>query len=162
MLLVVALTSIALTLWVTWQLEGGAAAVNEAGRMRMQTWRLNSTAQAKNSETQVADLVAEFDHSLSLPRTGDPGRLLFMPMDDKVNEHFSIVQNIWSANRGISLGATPPDMERSLAVTAGTVAAVVGLVTAIEHQLSRLTAVFKFTTTGKAAKPKRAFFVIRA
>ncbi len=34
-LLVLALASIGLTLWVTWQLEGGAAAVNEAGRMRM-------------------------------------------------------------------------------------------------------------------------------
>ena len=29
-LLLVALVSIGLTLWVTWQLEGGAAAVNEA------------------------------------------------------------------------------------------------------------------------------------
>ena len=34
-LMVLALGSIALTLWVTWQLEGGAAAVNEAGRLRM-------------------------------------------------------------------------------------------------------------------------------
>ena len=41
-LLVLALASIGVTLWVTWQLEGGAAAVNEAGRMRMQTWRLTS------------------------------------------------------------------------------------------------------------------------
>ncbi|OYU98366.1 MAG: hypothetical protein CFE45_16760, partial [Burkholderiales bacterium PBB5] len=38
-LLLMAFASISLTLWVTWQLEGGAAAVNEAGRMRMQTWR---------------------------------------------------------------------------------------------------------------------------
>ena len=38
--LVLALGSIGLTLWVTWNLEGGAAAVNEAGRMRMQTYRL--------------------------------------------------------------------------------------------------------------------------
>ena len=30
--LLVALSSIGLTLWVTWKLEGGAAAVNEAGR----------------------------------------------------------------------------------------------------------------------------------
>lgn len=35
--LCLALASIALTLWVTWRLEGGAAAVNEAGRMRMLT-----------------------------------------------------------------------------------------------------------------------------
>ena len=44
-LLVVALVSIGLTLWVTWQLEGGAASVNEAGRMRMQVWRMASVAQ---------------------------------------------------------------------------------------------------------------------
>ena len=42
-LLLMAFASIGLTLWVTWQLEGGAAAVNEAGRMRMQTWRLAQT-----------------------------------------------------------------------------------------------------------------------
>ena len=42
-LLLLALLSIGLTLWVTWQLEGGAAAVNEAGRMRMQTWRMAQT-----------------------------------------------------------------------------------------------------------------------
>ena len=46
-LLVLALASIGLTLWVTWQLEGGAAAVNEAGRMRMQAWRLTSAVQAQ-------------------------------------------------------------------------------------------------------------------
>jgi two-component system nitrate/nitrite sensor histidine kinase NarX len=28
------------TLWVSWQLDGGAAAVNEAGRMRMQAYRM--------------------------------------------------------------------------------------------------------------------------
>ncbi len=32
---------ISVTLWVSWQLDGGAAAVNEAGRMRMQTYRLS-------------------------------------------------------------------------------------------------------------------------
>jgi two-component system nitrate/nitrite sensor histidine kinase NarX len=41
-LLLLALVSIGLTLWVTWQIEGGAATVNQAGRMRMQTWRLTS------------------------------------------------------------------------------------------------------------------------
>ena len=53
-LLVVALASISLTLWVTWQLEGGAAAVNEAGRMRMQTWRLASAVQSAAPADAVA------------------------------------------------------------------------------------------------------------
>ena len=39
-LLVLAMISISFTLWVTWKLEGGAAAINEAGRMRMQTYQL--------------------------------------------------------------------------------------------------------------------------
>jgi two-component system nitrate/nitrite sensor histidine kinase NarX len=53
-LLVVALTSICLTPWVTWQLEGAAAAVNEAGRMRMQTWRLASMAQSSQSPSSCS------------------------------------------------------------------------------------------------------------
>ncbi len=43
-LLLVALGAIGLTLWMTWHLEGGAAAVNEAGRMRMQAYRLELEA----------------------------------------------------------------------------------------------------------------------
>ena len=71
-LLVVALTSIGLTLWVTWQLEGGAAAVNEAGRMRMQSWRLASTAQSEQSSAPVTELVMKFDESLALLKGGGP------------------------------------------------------------------------------------------
>ena len=63
-LLVVALTSIGLTLWVTWQLEGGAAAVNEAGRMRMQTWRLSSAVLARAPRPEVDDLISHLDESL--------------------------------------------------------------------------------------------------
>jgi two-component system nitrate/nitrite sensor histidine kinase NarX len=40
LLLAMALASIGLTLWIAWQLDGGAAAINEAGRMRMQTYRV--------------------------------------------------------------------------------------------------------------------------
>ena len=60
-LLVVALASISLTLWVTWQLEGGAAAVNEAGRMRMQTWRLASAVQTNLAPAELSSLVNQFD-----------------------------------------------------------------------------------------------------
>jgi len=140
-LLVVALLSIGLTLWVTWQLEGGAAAVNEAGRMRMQIWRLNSTAQSKHSEKAVADLVNEFSSSLALLKSGDPGRPLFMPINDEVNTRFSSVQAHWASNRGIWLGNASPDIDQALSATSQTVAAVDSLVTAIEQQLSRLTAI---------------------
>ena len=38
--LMLGLLTTALTLWVSWQLDGGAASVNEAGRMRMHAYRL--------------------------------------------------------------------------------------------------------------------------
>jgi two-component system nitrate/nitrite sensor histidine kinase NarX len=140
-LLFVALLSIGLTLWVTWQLEGGAAAVNEAGRMRMQIWRLNSTAQSKHSEKAVADLVNEFSKSLALLKAGDPARPLFMPINDEVSTRFLDVHAHWAANQRIWLGNTPPDVDQALAATSETVIAVDHLVTAIEQQLSRLTAI---------------------
>ena len=38
-LLLVVISTTAM-LWMSWQLDGGAAAVNEAGRMRMQAYRM--------------------------------------------------------------------------------------------------------------------------
>jgi hypothetical protein len=67
-LLLMALASIGLTLWVTWQLEGGAAAVNEAGRMRMQTWRLAQTLPSQDGQ-RLQDQLAQFEQTLSLLRT---------------------------------------------------------------------------------------------
>lgn len=55
--LLVAIASIAITLWATWKLDGGAAAVNEAGRMRMQTWQLASAAQLQTAADGRAALL---------------------------------------------------------------------------------------------------------
>ena len=55
--LALALLAVTLTLWVSWQLAGGAAAVNEAGRLRMQTWRLTSAVQAQRPTAEVQALV---------------------------------------------------------------------------------------------------------
>ena len=140
-LLVVALTSIGLTLWVTWQLEGGAAAVNEAGRMRMQTWRLASAAQADLPQESVLALVRQFDQSLELLRTGDPARPLFVPADEKVAQQFQKVSELWTNQRGQWEGADKPGAEVSLKIAAEFVLAIDDLVNSIEHQLSRLTAI---------------------
>lgn len=112
-LLVIALASIGLTLWVTWQLEGGAAAVNEAGRLRMQTWRLASMVQAPNSPLVVASLVQQFDASLLLLQQGDASRPLFVPWDAKVEQEFAAVDRLWQVQReqwlsvmmGLAIGA---------------------------------------------------------
>jgi len=80
-LLVLALASISLTLWVTRQLEGGAAAVNEAGRMRMQAWRLTSAVQAQRPPAELQALVQQFDQGLSLLREGDAKTMIFDEID---------------------------------------------------------------------------------
>ena len=61
--LLLALLMIAITLWVSWQLEGGAAAVNEAGRMRMQAYRLSFSIGTADAAAVPAQR-AEFERSL--------------------------------------------------------------------------------------------------
>ncbi len=139
-LLIVALASIGLTLWVTWQLEGGAAAVNEAGRMRMQTWRLTSAVQAQRPPPEVATLVAQFDESLGLLRSGDPTRPLFVPWDESVSREFAAVETLWQAQRSLWLQGNV-STQASLQEVEVFVAAVDRLVHAIEEELSGLTAI---------------------
>jgi two-component system nitrate/nitrite sensor histidine kinase NarX len=140
-LLLVALASIGLTLWVTWQLEGGAAAVNEAGRMRMQTWRLTSVAQAGPPPGEVAVLVQQFDQSLELLRRGDASRPLFVPWDDAVAREFATVEALWQNQRPLWLQDTPPEPAQALAAADTFVEAIDALVLAIEHQLAGFTAI---------------------
>ncbi|MBY4598657.1 type IV pili methyl-accepting chemotaxis transducer N-terminal domain-containing protein [Ottowia caeni] len=139
-LLIVALASIGLTLWVTWQLEGGAAAVNEAGRMRMQTWRLSSAVQAKLPPDQVAALVGEFDRSLILLREGDAARPLFLPRDSGVYARFSEVERLWSVQRKAWLDGAMTEGNSSQVAAEAFVNGIDRLVLAIELELSGLTA----------------------
>ena len=105
--LILSLLAISATLWVSWQLDGGAAAVNEAGRMRMQTYRLSlslATADDANHRRQVA----AFEDSLALLRSGDPERPLFVPWDDTVRARFATVERDWAAFRKQWAGPRPP------------------------------------------------------
>jgi two-component system, NarL family, nitrate/nitrite sensor histidine kinase NarX len=140
-LLVLALASISLTLWVTWQLEGGAAAVNEAGRMRMQTWRLTSAVQAQLPPAEIATLVAEFDRSLGLLRTGDSSRPLFVPWDAKVRQEFRAVESLWQVQRQQWLQQLPSEPTQALQEAGHFVDAIDNLVLSIELQLSGYTAI---------------------
>jgi two-component system nitrate/nitrite sensor histidine kinase NarX len=126
---------------VTWQLEGGAAAVNEAGRMRMQTWRLASAVQTSLSPASLGSLVSQFDDSLKLLRTGDPSRPLFVPWDDDVDVKFAEVDRIWTQRRGQWLAAAPMSATESVMAAEEFVTAIDALVLSIEQQLSRLTAI---------------------
>jgi two-component system nitrate/nitrite sensor histidine kinase NarX len=140
-LLLLGLASIGLTLWVTWQLEGGAAAVNEAGRMRMQTWRLSSSVQAAVPREKVETLVASFDSSLELLRNGDPSRPLFVPWDEHSIDSFEMVQRLWALQRTQWLQSDGVAATESLRSADSFVAAIDKFVLSIEHQMARFTAI---------------------
>jgi two-component system nitrate/nitrite sensor histidine kinase NarX len=138
-LLLMALASIGLTLWVTWQLEGGAAAVNEAGRMRMQTWRLAQTLAAGDTERLNAQL-DRFDQTLVLLRSGDPSRPLFVPRDSDSQRALADVQQGWQDLRRRWNVRPPPDADATAVQAEAFVVRIDAFVTAIENQLSRWTA----------------------
>lgn len=97
----VAMASIALTMWVTWQLVGGAAAVNEAGRMRMRGYELALTLNQTHPVDRTSLIhavdkrLAAFDDSLSLLREGDAVRPLFVPRDADSRRQFERVVADW-------------------------------------------------------------------
>ena len=101
--MLLSLLAIGATLWVSWQLEGGAAAVNEAGRMRMQTYRL-SLSIATADEARLRDQIGAFEQSLALLRSGDPERPLFVPWDADVRARFTTVEQ--------RLGEVPATLDR--------------------------------------------------
>lgn len=138
--LVLAVTSVGLTMWIGWQLEGGAAAVNEAGRLRMQVWRLAAQVPAGSPEATQA-LADGFDASLALLRDGDAGRPLAVPWDEAARRHFTHVTERWAGLRGAWL-ATPALAPPQVAQQAGGfVAELEGFVDAVEHSLAAWTAI---------------------
>ncbi len=164
--LLLALIAVTLTLWVSWQLDGGAAAVNEAGRLRMQSWRM-----AMSVERQDADAMrvqrAEFDRSLALLRDGDPERPLFVPWDAVVRARFDAVESHWAQfqRRWLQERADTPDARAVVpgdlpTDTADFVARVDAFVAAIEAHMSRWTALLYLCQMGMLALAVTAAVVI--
>jgi two-component system nitrate/nitrite sensor histidine kinase NarX len=137
--LAVGVVSIALTLWVTWQLEGGAAAVNEAGRLRMLTYRLTLDASA-GRQSDIAAQAAAFERTLELLRDGDPSRPLFVPSSDQTRAEMANVRAAWSRQRdALASHGSAVDLDRAVAL----VASVDKLVAAIEQRLDYWTSLLR-------------------
>ncbi len=137
--LLLALLSIALTLWVSWQLDGGAAAVNEAGRMRMQAYRMSLSA-GTGDATALPQQAAEFERSLELLRHGDVERPLFVPWDESVRERFAKVERDWVEYRQRWVEGGPIAVSGLRGDTAAFAAGIDALVADIERHMSRWTA----------------------
>jgi two-component system nitrate/nitrite sensor histidine kinase NarX len=145
--LLLALLSTMATLWVSWQLDGGAAAVNEAGRMRMQSYRLALVVSGGQAR-ELPALTQEFDRSLNILRNGDPERPLFVPWDDNVSAHFATVEAGWKLFQAQWRGPQRVNPELLGAQTMGFVADIDQFVTSIEAHMARWTAILHILQMG--------------
>ena len=137
--LLLALLSISLTLWVSWQIDGGAAAVNEAGRMRMQAYRMSLSVGTAEFGA-VPRQISEFEAALGTLRQGDPERPLFVPWDEQVRDRFAVVERDWQHFQSRWLAVKPESLAGLRGDTAAFVADIDALVRDIETHLSRWTA----------------------
>lgn len=160
--LFVALASIGFTLWVTWELQGGAAAVNEAGRLRMNMLRM-VVARQNESLDHVAGLEQRFDQGLELLRTGDPARPLFVPWSDETRARYERLVDEWQAIR--QEWNSPMILDSRAAVARGDayVSEIDDFVGTIELQIMRWTAslhLFQLFLVGLAIAAAVAFMAI--
>lgn len=98
-----ALAAITLTLFISWHLEGAAAAINDAGSLRMRVYRFaHFVARAGSGATPDAQFAAElharideFERVLNGLRTGDPTRPLFVPKRDDIPAALEDMTSQW-------------------------------------------------------------------
>lgn len=101
--LLVATTAIGLTLVISWQLEGVAAAINDAGSQRMRTYRIGQLM-AHGLDTRIASRqpaeiltteLANFNKVLRDLQWGDPVRPLSPPRNPEVQQQLGAVEQAW-------------------------------------------------------------------
>ncbi|WP_229260552.1 type IV pili methyl-accepting chemotaxis transducer N-terminal domain-containing protein [Duganella alba] len=100
--LAVALLVIGSTLLLSWQLEGSAAAINVAGSLRMESYKLAMLAGRVANGSDHAEAVARLraqvqriDGTLALLQQGDPQRPLFLPPTSIIRSAYGEVQKEW-------------------------------------------------------------------
>jgi two-component system nitrate/nitrite sensor histidine kinase NarX len=98
--LLLALSVILATLYLSWQLEGSAAAINDTGSMRMSSYRLalllervdQRDPQAAAAVTRQINQIAG---TLAQLRQGDPQRPLLLPPTNTIHSQFESIATEW-------------------------------------------------------------------
>lgn len=96
----VATTAIGITLLISWQLEGAAAAINDAGSQRMRSyrigWLLQKVVRGERLEQQVHQEIAQFEQVQYGLEHGDPVRPLLLPLEEDIREAVVLMRKQWS------------------------------------------------------------------
>ncbi|TXT24618.1 MAG: two-component system NarL family nitrate/nitrite sensor histidine kinase NarX [Gallionellaceae bacterium] len=101
---IVALVAISSTLYVSWRLEGGAAAINDAGSERMRSFHiaflLAQYVQQPSSEVRrdIEAKISHFEKVLADLDHGDPERPLSLPKDREVRAQMDKLQAAWQGD----------------------------------------------------------------
>jgi two-component system nitrate/nitrite sensor histidine kinase NarX len=97
--LLIALAAIGWTLYLSWQLEGVAAAINDAGSQRMRTYRIahlmEGDIDAASATAALAGEVERFDRVLRDLRHGDRERPMAPPRNSEVHARLLDVEASW-------------------------------------------------------------------
>jgi two-component system nitrate/nitrite sensor histidine kinase NarX len=158
--LAIALVSIGLTLVVSWRLEGSAAAINDAGSLRMRTYRLvylaeevqRRGAEAADAAQRIRDETVEFESIVATLRTGDPSRPLFVPNTVPIRAQFSSLDREWAALKPALLAVGAGSGERLGRGDVEKFVAVVNrLVTTVEQDIAGTTDLLRSVQLGLVA-----------
>lgn len=154
-----ALLAIGLTLHISWQLEGVAAAINDAGSLRMRTWHLaHDLARLPDDPAARRDALAALLSEMNALeqvqaglKSGDPKRPLFIPRDrgipaslERLGEHWQTRVRPLAETLVMATPAQRPVLLTELETTAtGFVAEIDRLVQEMEASYGRNTAILR-------------------
>ena len=92
--LALTLMAIGYTLLLSWQLEGGGAAINEAGSLRVRSYRL-AVVMEHSGSIKAQEEIAQFNYTLNDLLMGDAKRPLFLPSTKPILAQMHVVQKDW-------------------------------------------------------------------
>jgi two-component system nitrate/nitrite sensor histidine kinase NarX len=93
--LLLTMLAIGYTLLLSWQLEGGAAAINEAGKLRMLSYRMALVLEDFSSAAQIDSELEKFNNILLDLQNGDAKRPLLLPATPAIQSQMQLVRSTW-------------------------------------------------------------------
>ena len=95
----VALFCIGITLFLSWRLEGSAAAINDAGSLRMRAYHIGLLVEEYQQQRQTAERINQeitlIDNTLNDLQRGDPSRPLTLPRTVAIAQQLTTVRQTW-------------------------------------------------------------------
>ncbi|WP_454725634.1 MULTISPECIES: type IV pili methyl-accepting chemotaxis transducer N-terminal domain-containing protein [Cupriavidus] len=155
--LLIVLAMISGTLWLSWQLEGAGAAINDAGSLRMRANRVAiELARARAGESHRLDAeIAGMDDTLARLHQGDPARPLFLPSAPAIHAQLERVTRDWNhrikPDALADLGATQGAASAYLPALSSFVDQINLLVNMIEQENTTKTTLLRLSQAGLAA-----------